>query len=64
MLCEAFREYSLSLAVVFKWHSLFKASQVSVEDDKRSGRPSTSKMTENIEKILELIHKDRRRTNH
>jgi hypothetical protein len=35
---------------------------VSVEDDERSGRPSTSKTTENVEKIRELIHKDGRRT--
>jgi hypothetical protein len=33
---------------------------VSVEDDKRSGRLSTSKTTENVEKIRELINEDRR----
>jgi hypothetical protein len=37
---------------------------VSVEDDEHSGRPSSSKMTENVEKIQELIHEDRRRTVH
>jgi hypothetical protein len=37
---------------------------MSVEDDKRSGRPSTNKTTENIEKIQELIHKDCRQTIH
>jgi hypothetical protein len=31
---------------------------VSDEDDERSGRPSTSKMTENVEKIRDLIHED------
>jgi hypothetical protein len=31
---------------------------VSAKNDKRSGRPSTSKTTENVEKIPELIHKD------
>jgi hypothetical protein len=31
---------------------------VSVEDDECSGQPSTNKMTENVEKIRELIHKD------
>jgi hypothetical protein len=35
---------------------------VSAEDDERSGQPSTSKMTENGEKIRDLIHEDRRRT--
>jgi transposase len=62
MLREDFGEYSLSLAAVFEWHSRFKAGQMSVEDDERSGRPSTSKTTENVEKIRELIHEDRRRT--
>jgi hypothetical protein len=37
---------------------------LSAEDDERSGRPSTNKMTENVEKIQELIHKDHRRTIH
>jgi hypothetical protein len=48
----------------FKWLSRLKAGQVLVEDDKRSGRPSTSKMTENVETIQELINKDQRRTTH
>jgi hypothetical protein len=51
MLHEAFGEHSLSRTAVFEWHSRFRASQVSVEDDERSGRPSTGKMTENFEKI-------------
>jgi hypothetical protein len=58
MLREAFGEHSLSWTAVFEWHSHFKVGRVSVEDDERSGRPSTSKMTENVEKIRELIHKD------
>jgi hypothetical protein len=37
---------------------------VTVEDDERSGQPSTSKTTEYVENIRELIHKDRRRTIH
>jgi hypothetical protein len=58
MLCEAFGVQSLSRAAVFECHSRFKAGRVSVEDGERSGRPSTSKMTENVEKIPELIHED------
>jgi hypothetical protein len=50
MLREAFREHSLSQTVVFEWHSHFKDGRVSDKDDKRSGRPSTSKTTENAEK--------------
>jgi hypothetical protein len=59
---EAFGEHSLRPTVVFYWYSRYKSSQVSVEDGKRSGRPSTNKRTENVEKIQELIHEDHRRT--
>jgi hypothetical protein len=58
MLHEALGEHSLSRTAVFEWHSSFKAGQVSVEDDERSGQANTSKMTENVEKIRDLIHKD------
>jgi hypothetical protein len=59
MLCEAFGDHSLSQRAVFERHSRFKASWVSVEDNKRSERQSTSKMIENVETIRELIHEDR-----
>jgi hypothetical protein len=64
MLRGAFGEHSLSRTMVFEWHSHFKAGRVSVEDDKCSGRPSTSKTTEDAEKIRELFHEDCRRTIH
>jgi hypothetical protein len=59
MLREAFGEASLSWTAVFEEHSRFMAGRVSV-DDECSGRPSIRKMTENIEKIRELFHEDRR----
>jgi hypothetical protein len=49
MLFEAFGEHFLSLTAVFEWDSHFKARQASVEDDELSGRPTTSKTTENVE---------------
>jgi hypothetical protein len=64
MLHEAFGKYALSRTAVFEWHSRFKAGRVSVEDDEISGRPGTSKTTENVEKIRELIHEDRLRAIH
>jgi hypothetical protein len=63
ILRKVFGEYSLCWTAVFQWHSRFKAGRMSIEDDECSGRPSTSKTTENVEKIRELIH-DRRRTIH
>jgi hypothetical protein len=65
MLHEPFGEHSLSWTVVFEWHSRFKVSWVSAEDDcQLSGRPSTRRMTENVDKIWELIHEDHRWTIH
>jgi hypothetical protein len=37
ILREPFGEHSLSQTVVSEWHSRFKASRVSVEDDERPG---------------------------
>jgi hypothetical protein len=51
MLHEAFGEHSLSQTVVFEWHSLFNAGQVSAEDDNCSGQPSTSETTEMFKKF-------------
>jgi hypothetical protein len=55
MLREAFGEHSLCLTAVFEWHSHFKVCQVSVENDECSGRPSTSKTTENVENCHQTI---------
>jgi hypothetical protein len=49
---EAFGEHSLSRTVVFEWHSRFNADRVSAEDGDRSGRSSTSKTTENLNKKI------------
>jgi hypothetical protein len=51
MLREASGEHSLNLTAVYVWHSRFKTRRVSFEDDERSGRPSTSKTTEIVEKF-------------
>jgi hypothetical protein len=53
---KAFAEHSLCWTEVFKWHSCFRAGRVSAEDE-HSGQQSTSKTTQNFEKIQELIHK-------
>jgi hypothetical protein len=50
MLHEAFGEHTLNQTAVLECHSRFKAGQVSVEDE-RSGRPRSSKTTENVENI-------------
>jgi hypothetical protein len=51
MLHDAFGKHSLSRTVVFEWHLRFKAGGMSLEDDERSERQSTSKTTENVENV-------------
>jgi hypothetical protein len=51
ILHEAFGEHSLSQTVVFEWHSRFKASRVSAEDDERSGQLSTTKKQKMFKKF-------------
>jgi histone-lysine N-methyltransferase SETMAR len=52
----------MSRTQCFKWQRRFKGGRTSLEDDERSGRPSTSITTKNVERIWELVHADRWRT--
>jgi len=40
--------------------SQFKAGRTSIDDDERSGRPVSSSMSEMIERVHQIIRKDRR----
>ena len=55
MLRETFKEEALSQARVYEWFFLFKRGDMSLEDQPRSGRPSTSRTDENIKKIRDAI---------
>jgi len=50
MLREAFKEEALSQARVYEWFTRFKRGDMSLEDQPRSGRPSTCRTNENIKK--------------
>ena len=50
MLREAFKEEALNQAKANEWLSRFKRGDMSLEDQPRSGRPSTSRTDENIQK--------------
>jgi len=52
----------LSQARVYEWFSQFKRGDMSLENQPRSGCPSTSRNDENIQKIHDVIMFDRRRT--
>jgi len=60
LLRGAFKEEALSQTRVYEWVSRFKRGDMSLEDQPRSGRPSTSRTDENIQKIRDAIMFDRR----
>jgi len=50
-LTEAYGDATLSRTMVFKWHKAFKEGRENVEDDPRSGRPTSSTNNENVEVV-------------
>jgi hypothetical protein len=62
MLWQAYGDEAMSHTQCFEWHRRFKGGRTSLEDGERTGRPSTSVTPENVERIRELVHADRRRT--
>ena len=62
MLQEAFKEEALSKTQVYERWSRFKGGEMSCEDQPRSGRTSTCRNDENLQKSRDAINADRRRT--
>ena len=56
MLQQVYQEQTLSRSTVFLWHQRFKEGREDVEDDPRSGRPSTSRNETNIELVKKMVH--------
>lgn len=52
----------MSRSRVFEWHKRFKEGREEVEDDPRSGRPSTSRTDDNVERVRQMVRGDRRLT--
>ena len=59
---RAYGNEAMCRATCFEWHARFKRGRKSLEDEERSGRPSTSSTPKNVETIRWLVHEDRRRT--
>ena len=60
MLSTAYGNDCLSRACVFEWHKRFSEGREIVKDDECPGRPCTSRTEENVEKISQIVRKDRR----
>jgi len=48
---QAYGEHALSRSQVFKWYKAYSEGRETIKDEPRSGRPSTSKMDNNVEKV-------------
>ncbi|XP_033213941.1 uncharacterized protein LOC117171005 [Belonocnema kinseyi] len=55
MLEKCFGSYALKKTAVYQWHERFKNGRESINDDDRSGRPSTSKADENVDKVQKML---------
>lgn len=62
MLQKAFGDALISKTRAYEWYRAFKGGRKVVEDLERSGRPSTSRMDENIDEVGKLLAIDRRMT--
>jgi len=62
MLQQAYGEDCLSRTQCHEWYQRFKSGRTSVEDDPKSGRPSTSMDDDRVEKVLAVIRQNRRLT--
>ena len=52
---QVYGNTALKKSAVYDWLSRFKNGQDKLEDDQRSGRPSTPRTAEMIEKVRQLI---------
>jgi transposase len=54
---KAYGSDSLSCSVTFEWFKRFQEGWESLEDDERSGRPTTSRNEQTIEKVPNSSYK-------
>ncbi|GFV49703.1 protein GVQW3 [Trichonephila clavipes] len=60
MLQEAFKDDCISRSQSGKWHKAFKEGREEVADKPRSGRPTTARTEENVDRVREVLRTDRR----
>ena len=60
LLKKVYGDECLSRTQVFEWFERFKEGREEIRDDQRPGRPSTSNMDANVEKVGEIVRQNRR----
>ena len=59
MLQQVYGEDCLSRTQCYEWYQRFKSGRTSIEDDPKSGRPSSSTGDDHIEKVRSVIRENR-----
>ena len=62
MLQQACGEVCLSRTQCHKWYQRFKSGRTSIEDDRKSGQPSTSMDDDYVQKVVPVIRQNPRPT--
>jgi len=62
MLVQVYGDNAKKKTTVYKWVKRFSKGRESVTDEERSGRPATSRTEENVTKIYQILHENRRLT--
>ena len=62
MMQKAFGNEFMNKTRIKEWYNRFKGGRTTVDSDSRSGRPSTTKTFDNIERVRLAIERDRRLT--
>ncbi|XP_077416144.1 protein GVQW3-like [Vanacampus margaritifer] len=62
LLQQVYGDETMSRSRVFEWCKRFKEGREDVEDDPRSGRPTTSRTEANVERVRQMLSGDRRLT--
>ena len=62
LLQAVYGDDTMSRTRLFEWHRRFKERREEVEDDHWTGRPSTSRTDENVERVRQKVRSDRRLT--
>ncbi|XP_054709237.1 protein GVQW3-like [Uloborus diversus] len=60
MLRKAYGNSAMKKSAVYEWHKRFLGGRTTIEDNVRTGRPSTSTTDDNIERVRKLVRADRR----
>jgi len=62
MLVQVYGDNSMKKTAVHRWVKRFSEGRKRITDEKRKGRPATNRTEENIAKVRQILHKNRRLT--